>query len=52
MRTHHAAAAVIVFALVALAAGHPAARIASPAAGEDFPFRNPDLPDETRMFAD
>ena len=49
MRTHHAALAVLIVALVGLAGGLTAARVAPPVASDDDPFRNPDLPDEARI---
>jgi beta-glucosidase len=49
MRTPNIVVAVVVLALVALATGQPAARVASPAGADDDPFRNPDLPDEARI---
>ena len=49
MRTPNVVLAVLILALVGLAGGLTAARVASPGGADDYPFRNPDLPDETRI---
>ena len=49
MRTPNVVLAVLILALVGLAGGLTAARVASPVGSDDYPFRNPDLPDETRI---
>ena len=49
MRTPTVVLAVLILALVGLAGGLTAARVASPGGADDYLFRNPDLSDETRI---